>query len=73
MYLIKYLLDVLIPRFVTDPVALIEVGTDVYEIVGMLEYDDIEDDEFDHIAEAKCFNFFGVGLFTTIHNITKIR
>lgn len=73
MRAIKYLLDVLIPRFVTDPVALIEVEPDVYEIVGMLKYDEVDDIDFDHIAEAKCFNFFGIGLFTTIHNITKIR
>lgn len=56
------LLDALIPRFVTEDVALAGNEQQGYRIVCCV--DDIEPDErFDGIATIKCFNLFGFGLF----------
>lgn len=59
--MIKKFFDVIVPRFLTEYVALQEME-DGYVIVCALH--DVEEDEnFDAIMKMQTFNFFGLGLF----------
>lgn len=67
------LLDLLIPRFVTDHVSLERTGEDEYEVIGLVE--DFPDD-FPHqaVCHVTCFNLFGFGFFPTVEGeITVFR
>lgn len=56
------LLDVLIPRFVTDHIAAIDLGEGNYKLLYRVE-DMHEDEEYDTVVVVKAFNFLGIGLF----------
>ncbi len=61
MKLIAKLLDVLVPRFLQEDVAPIDVGTH-YEIVCAIS--DLQPgEEYDAVATMQTFNFFGLALF----------
>ncbi|MEN6549433.1 MAG: hypothetical protein ABFE07_25590 [Armatimonadia bacterium] len=55
------LLDIVIPRFLTEDVCVLWDG-ETYEIVCCLA-DACDGEEFDGIATMRCFNLFGIGLF----------
>jgi hypothetical protein len=58
---IKQIFDILIPRFMTEDVALMETD-EGYEIVCAMS--DIEHgEEWDGIATMKMFNMFGFAMF----------
>jgi hypothetical protein len=59
--LIYKILDVLIPRFMTEDVALIDTG-ERYEIVCSM-VDVMEWERFDGVATMRVFNFLGFALF----------
>lgn len=55
------MLDLLIPRFTVDNIALIE-RPECYEMIGRVE--DMADHEFyTHTCKFRCFNLFGKALF----------
>jgi len=55
------LLDLLIPRFITEDVAVLEVDGEYRPICNV---DDLNMyDVYDKIITVKTFNFFGFGLF----------
>lgn len=61
MKLIKLLFDVLIPRFVTDEVAIRLISESQAEVVCLKEQ--LTDmDDYDEVAYCRCFNLFGVAL-----------
>ena len=69
---IHYLFDMLIPRFVTEELALIyDEEDDTYDVYAALWLCD-EEDVFDAIVTCRCFNFFGFGLFPTYDNLIEI-
>lgn len=57
------LLDILVPRFVTEDVAVKQVGrSSIHEIVCSMK--DVRPGErFDGVATMRTFNLFGFGLF----------
>lgn len=57
----KKLLDILIPRFVTDRTAVKFVEDKWYIVCH--ENDLTEEDDYDYVVDLKSFNFFGFGLF----------
>lgn len=57
--------DMIIPRFITEKVAVIKIDEEMY-IVLCAEADLQHGDEFDFIAEAKSFNFFGKSYFAKV-------
>lgn len=70
--LIKYLLDWLVPRFVTEEVALRLNDDGNYEIVCAVS--DLEDYEIpDATTTVTCFNLFGYGLFPKHDGMIKVR
>lgn len=66
MGLIKFILDIIIPRLVTERVALIYDKENEFWEVLCLKSDLRDGEYYDVIATSKCFNFFGIGLFPTI-------
>ncbi|AFE86193.1 hypothetical protein [Salinivibrio phage CW02] len=65
MKLIKLLFDVLVPRFVTDEVAIRLISESQAEVVCLKEQ--LTDmDDYDEIAYCRCFNLFGVALYPKI-------
>lgn len=66
--------DYLIPRFITEDVAVAMVGSggnwDAFEIVCSME--DVEPGErFDGIAEVDAFMWFGIGVTYRVGNFRK--
>jgi hypothetical protein len=62
----------LIPRWVTEKLALTYNEDDGdYDIYGPLWLCD-ETDEFDAICTSRCFNLFGFGLFPTFSDIEDL-
>lgn len=58
---IRQLIDLIIPRFITEDVALHDNGQG-YEIVCCM--DDVQPGErFDGVATMRCFNLFGSGIW----------
>lgn len=61
----KFLLDLLIPRMVTENVAFIENGKG--ELIQICrEIDLLPHEKFDAILPVRSFNFLGFGLFPKI-------
>lgn len=59
-------LDWLIPRFITEEVAVncYKVqGDEVYDVICAKADPSLEEWEYTHIGVIKCLNFFGYGLF----------
>jgi hypothetical protein len=55
------ILDILIPRFITEDVALVECD-EGYEIACSMK--DVQPwEDFHGVVTMQCFNFFGFGLF----------
>lgn len=69
MKLISILLDIVIPRFVIEDVALVDCG-DHYEIVCSMA-DLAPGESYDAVATAHCFNLFGIALFTKL--VSEVR
>ena len=62
----------LVPRFVTDQLALVYDEEDgSYDVYGPLWLCN-EDDEIDATCICKCFNFFGFALFPRFSEIKDI-
>lgn len=66
---IKCLFDTYTPRFITEDVALIDVG-DHYEPVCSMK-DLRPGEQYDAVATWRSFNFFGLGLFPKMIGKTK--
>jgi hypothetical protein len=70
---IKYFLDWLIPRFVTDHVAL-EYDKENDRFVMFCHVDELEKlEDCDAFAIVKGFNFFGYSLFSNIRAIQVVN
>ena len=70
--LIHWLYDMLMPRFVTEQLALTYCEEDgEYEVYGQLWLCD-ESDDIDAICTCKCFNFFGFALFPSYSEIEDL-
>lgn len=59
---IKMFFDIIIPRFLTEDVVVVDVG-DHYELAFPLRFV-TEGEMFDGIVTLQTFNFFGVGCFS---------
>jgi len=63
---VHILLDVLIPRFLTEDVAIIENDDGEYIVLCVVE--DLQPtDNYDKIVSISCFNLFGFALFPRIN------
>lgn len=58
------LFDILIPRFITEDVALIRDGDDV-ELLGIADQYDL--DEYDGVVAVDCFSWLGFGFFPSFY------
>ncbi len=58
-------LDIIIPRFIEEKVAIVINEDNQYEVL-CCEKDLLPNDEYDFLATAKSFNFFGFALFAKI-------
>lgn len=61
---IHFLFDILIPRFITEEVALIKKG-ESYDVLCCMN-DITGEDTYDAIGVSKCFTWLGFGFFATI-------
>jgi hypothetical protein len=68
MKFIVFMLDMLIPRFITEDVALIGTERYGFEILCALKYVE-PDDDYNLIGRATVFNLFGLGLFPRLTHI----
>ncbi len=68
---IKFIFDILIPRFITEDIAVIynETTEDIFIICAL---SDVRLGEYyNYIATSRGFNFFGLSLFNTINNFRE--
>lgn len=71
MKLMLKILDIIIPRFITEDLALIVIGKELW-VLGRVV--DIQPGEtYNAVGTAKAFNFFGFGLFARITNIREVN
>ena len=71
MKLLIKLLDILIPRFINEKVALIYEGN-TFRI--LCSFKDLYPEEpYDAVGQARCFKLFGFGLFATITDIEDVK
>lgn len=59
------LFDFLVPRFIEERVAVIDLGQGKYEVLCRVE-DLLPDDEYDYLGTSKCFTIFWLALFATV-------
>ena len=67
-----WFLDMAVPRFLTEKLALIyNEDDDDYDVYQQLWLCD-ENDEFDAICTCRCFNLFGFALFPVFYDIEDL-
>lgn len=69
MGLLHILMDILIPRFVTEPFCLEDTGDGAYDAVCAYQYRE-PGEQFDMIIDISYLNFFGMMLFKKLNNDT---
>lgn len=62
---LSYLLDILVPKFIEERVAVIDLGQGNFEIL-CCEDDLTPDDHFDFMATSRCFAWLGFGFFAKV-------
>lgn len=63
--IVLFLLDILVPRFIEERVAVVDGGQGRYSVLCS-ESDLRDDDHYDFIAKSRCFTWLGMGFFATI-------
>ncbi|RLJ20011.1 hypothetical protein DJ031_06790 [bacterium endosymbiont of Escarpia laminata] len=60
----KKIIYILIPRFLTEEVAMIKMDGEYHPVCSAKDLD--EYDHYDRIVKVRAFNFFGFGLFPRV-------